>query len=73
MMSIHARVAGARQRLRTAGIPDAEADLDARLLAQVVLGWDLAHFFATADEAGPADFPERYDRLIARRAARCCW
>jgi release factor glutamine methyltransferase len=69
-VTIHDRVASARQRLRAAGIPDPEADMDARLLAQEVLGWDSARFFASANEAPPTHFADRYDAAVRRRAAR---
>jgi release factor glutamine methyltransferase len=68
--SIHARVAAARVTLRQAGIPDVEADLDARLIAQWLLGWDSAQFFTSAAEEPRPAFQARYDALIARRAAR---
>jgi release factor glutamine methyltransferase len=68
--SIHARVAAARETLRQAGILDVEADLDARLIAQWLLGWDSAQFFTSAAEEPPPTFQNRYDALIARRAAR---
>jgi release factor glutamine methyltransferase len=69
--SIHSRVGSARDRLRAAGIPDDEADLDARLLAEHVLGWDTARFFSTAAaDPEPAGFAERYEALVARRTAR---
>jgi release factor glutamine methyltransferase len=70
LVTIHALVASARQRLRNAGVPDAEADLDARVLAERLLGWDAAAFFTHADEVGPADFAQRYHALIGRRANR---
>jgi release factor glutamine methyltransferase len=61
----------ARERLRAAGIPDDEADLDARLLAEHVLGWDTARFFSiAAEDPEPAGFAGRYETLVARRAAR---
>ena len=63
-------VDGARARLRDAGIKDAEADLDARLLAQRLLGWDAAQFFTAASDPAPAGFASRIRRLVARRAAR---
>jgi release factor glutamine methyltransferase len=63
-------VANARQRLRQAGIDEAEADFDARLLAERLLGWDAAAFFTHGDEAAPLDFAERYHALIERRADR---
>src|SRR5438067_1635870 len=70
MDTIHARVAAARQRLRRAGIPPDEADLDARLLAEYLLGWDTARFFEAAGELEPPAFGAEYDALVARRAAR---
>lgn len=69
-MTIHARVVAARQRLRDAGIPPDEADLDARLLAEHVLGWTTERYFVDANAAEPSRFAARYDALIARRAAR---
>ena len=68
--SIHTRVAAARETLRQAGIPDAEADLDARLMAQWLLGWDSTRFFTSGDEEPRLTFQPRYDALVARRAAR---
>ena len=61
-------VARARERLRAASI--VEAALDARLLAQFVLGWDAARFFTAAGDPPPPDFPARYEALVRRRAAR---
>jgi release factor glutamine methyltransferase len=69
-VSIHARVAAARHQLRAAGISDAESDLDARLLAQHVLGWTTERFLTDAHAAEPADFARRYDSLVERRATR---
>ena len=51
-MTIHAQVSAARQRLRDAGISPTEADLDARLLAQHVLGWTTERFLTDARRAG---------------------
>jgi len=70
MMTISERVALARQRLRAAGISESEASLDARLLAERVLGWDTAQLIADGVETEPAGFGDRYDALIARRARR---
>jgi len=69
-VTLHARVAAARQRLRDAGIPPDEADLDARLLAEHLLGWDAARFFTDSGDAEPAGFAPRYEALVARREAR---
>ncbi len=68
--SIHFRVAEARERLKAAGITPDEADLDARFLAEHVLGWDGARFFSAAADPEPPGFMARYEELIARRAAR---
>lgn len=70
MGTIHALVAAARQRLREAGIPDAEADFDARLLAERLLGWDATRYLTYADQAPPPGFADRYHALIQRRAER---
>jgi len=69
-VSIHARVAAARQRLRDAGLTSGEADLSARLLAQHVLGWTTERLLIDGADAGPSDFAPRFDALVARRAAR---
>jgi release factor glutamine methyltransferase len=69
-VTIHARVAMGRARLRHAGIGPEEADLDARLLAQELLGWDAARFFTSSNEPEPADFAARYEPLVARREGR---
>ena len=69
-MSIHAQVSAARQRLREAGITPTESDLDARLLAQHVLGWTTERFLTDAREPEPDGFAPRYDALVARRVTR---
>jgi release factor glutamine methyltransferase len=69
-VTIHARVAAARQRLRDAGVSANEADLSARLLAQHVLGWTTERFLADGGDGEPTDFGRRFDALVARRAAR---
>ena len=69
-MSIHLRVAAARERLRDAGISQTESDLDARLLAQHVLGWTTERFFTDAHALEPEGFTPQYETLIARRATR---
>lgn len=63
-------IAAGRQRLEAAGIDFDEASLDARLLAQHVLGWDAAKLIVDADTAIATDAASAYERLIARRAAR---
>jgi release factor glutamine methyltransferase len=69
-VTIHTRVAAGRQRLRGAGISPVESDLDARLLAEHVLGWTTEQFLADAGNPVPEDFGPRYDALLQRRAAR---
>ncbi|MGE3177139.1 MAG: peptide chain release factor N(5)-glutamine methyltransferase [Vicinamibacterales bacterium] len=70
MSSIHDLVSGARQRLRAAGIDPTEADLDARLLAQHLLGWDAARYFADASRQAGDDFQAGFAVIVGRRAAR---
>src|SRR5262245_45824174 len=69
-MTVQARVALARQRLTDAGIPDADAALSARLLAQHVLGWDATRFIANAADPEPPAFESQFDILIDRRSRR---
>lgn len=70
MTTINARVAEARHRLLGAGIEHDEAALDARLLAQAVLGWDTTQILTSGDELEPPAFAAQYDELISRRAHR---
>ena len=69
MRTIREIVAAASDQLRGAGVTTS-ANLDARLLAQHVLGWDTARLLARAGEAAPAQFAATYEPLVARRAAR---
>lgn len=70
MSLISARVAAARERLRAAGIPPDEADLDGRLLAEHILGWDAAQYLTHANEEEPEGFAEGFEPLVARRVLR---
>jgi release factor glutamine methyltransferase len=63
-------VSAARSQLRGAGIPDDEAELDARLFAEHVLGWTTEQFLTRALSTAPAEFARRYEALIERRARR---
>jgi release factor glutamine methyltransferase len=63
-------IAGARRQLESAGIDGNEAALDARLLAQHVLGWDTARLLTHEIEEAPADFRDSFTALVARREAR---
>jgi len=73
---------GARRRLEAAGIPRAEAALDAELLARDALGWDRATWLARRDDderaveaqtvaaRGIGAFRAGFDALVARRVRR---
>jgi release factor glutamine methyltransferase len=69
-VTIHDLVADGRQRLKNAGIPEAEAHLDARVLAQHSLGWDAAQFFIQQTEPADQEIEAGYRALVQRRAAR---
>jgi release factor glutamine methyltransferase len=68
--TINARIAEGRHRLLGAGIDYDESALDARLLAQAVLGWDATRILTSGDELEPSPFASQYDELISRRAHR---
>src|SRR5439155_11175469 len=70
MSSVHARVAGARESLRDAGLSPTEADLGARLLAEHILGWDAVRYFTSGGDPEPEDFAAKYAALVSRRALR---
>ncbi len=67
---INALIADARRRFRAAGIERDEAALDARLLAQRLLGWDAARLMTHGDEAASPEFTRDFEGLVARRAFR---
>ena len=69
-MTVHERVAAARQRLRDAGIGAAEAQASARLLAEHVLAWDTTRYLTWGHEAEPPGFEARYGAAVSRRAGR---
>jgi release factor glutamine methyltransferase len=68
--TLHEHVAAARRRLVAAGIGVEEADLDARLLAQHVLGWDAADFFREMAGRPPSQLEPAFEGLVERRARR---
>ena len=70
MNTIHQHVADARGRFREAGLSTRGAELDARLLAQFVLGWTAERFIASRGEPEPPDFASRYAALVERRVGR---
>lgn len=70
MDTIAAHVAAARVRLRDAGISAHESDLDARLLAEHVLGWTTERYVADSLSAPPDGFAAHFNALLARRCSR---
>jgi release factor glutamine methyltransferase len=70
MPSLHERLTEARRLLSDAGIPEAEAALDAEVLARHVLECDRATLLTRSRDAIPSAFDRLYRPLIARRAAR---
>jgi release factor glutamine methyltransferase len=67
---VHQIVAAARIRLAEAGISRDDAALDARVLAEHVLGWSRERLVTDGGVPAPADFRPKYDSLVARRASR---
>ena len=69
-MSVHDVIAAARRALAEAGIAQADAALDAEVLARSALGWDRAMLISRGREAPPEGFEPRFAALISRRIAR---
>ena len=63
-------MASARGRFRDAGLSSQGAELDARLLAQFVLGWSAERLIACGHDPEPADFAGKYNALVERRLGR---
>ena len=59
-----------RGRFREAGLSSKGAELDARLLAQFVLGWTAERFITYGNEPEPPDFARQYEVLVERRLGR---
>ena len=70
MGSVSERLASARAQLEAAGLPPADAALDAEVLARHLLGWDRAALLVHGRDPEPPDFGSRLTALITRRAAR---
>ena len=70
MISVHERIADARQALVRAGLTIENARLDAEVLARHALGWDRARLVADGRGPMPADVDRDFSALIARRATR---
>ncbi len=58
------------RRFIAAGIPDAEAHLDAERLARHVLGWDRARWITHRDDEAPEPFAAAYEPCVRRRVRR---
>ena len=69
-ITIRERVTEARRRLVAAGIPDVEAEIDARLLAQDAFHWDTARFFLESEQRTTPQFESAFATLIRRRERR---
>jgi release factor glutamine methyltransferase len=69
-MTLAEQVSAGRTRLSDAGIGEAEAAVDAEVLARCLLGWDRAQYLANAREPAPAWFGESYRQWTDRRARR---
>lgn len=63
-------MAEARGRFLGAGLSSKGAELDARLLAQFVLGWTAERFITSAHDSGPPEFASKYNALVERRISR---
>jgi release factor glutamine methyltransferase len=60
----------ARLRLVSAGLPDAEAALDAELLLRHALGWDRATWIVRRDEQAEDAVARAFETLVLRRIGR---
>lgn len=69
-MTVHERVASARQMLRAAGIGAMEAESSARRLAEHVLGWDTTRYLTDGHDPEPPGFEAQYGAAVARRVSR---
>jgi len=69
-MTIAEHLTQGRRALEDAGVPGAEAALDAELLARTVLGWDRATLVSRRGETTEPAFEAAYAALLARRARR---
>ena len=69
-MRLRDLAAAAAGRFAAAGIPEAEASLDAELLLRHVLDWDRAAWLTRRDEPAPAFVVEAFAPLARRREGR---
>ena len=64
------RIAQARAFLVRAGISEADAALDAEVIARNILGWDRAGLLTHGREPAPDGFAAKFEAAIQRRARR---
>jgi len=70
MTTVRGHVEAARAHLVSAGLERQEAEIDAEVLARNVLGWDRTTYLSDCRTEAPDGFPDRYHRLLKRRAQR---
>jgi release factor glutamine methyltransferase len=66
-LTLHERLAAARDRLIRAGIMPAEAAIDVDLYARTILGWDRARILTRRQDPVPDSLEPRFSEWIARR------
>jgi release factor glutamine methyltransferase len=66
--ALHAQVTQATRAFVSVGYAEAEAAIDAEVLARHALGWTREQMLMRWREPAPADFDARYAPLVARRA-----
>src|SRR3954469_2217298 len=69
-ITLFAKLAAARERLVTAGIPADEAAIDVDLYARAILGWDRARLLTEAPLPAPDALEPQFSQWIERRVAR---
>jgi release factor glutamine methyltransferase len=70
LITVHQRIADAREALERSGLTIENAKIDAEVLARHALGWDRARLLADGRDPMPADVGQRFSAFIERRAAR---
>jgi release factor glutamine methyltransferase len=66
-LTLHQRLASAREQLVRAGINPTEAAIDVDVYARAVLGWDRARLLLNYHEPVPATLEPKFSEWIARR------
>jgi release factor glutamine methyltransferase len=69
LITVHQRIADAREALVRSGLTIENARIDAEVLARHALGWDRARLLADGRNPMPADVGQRFSGFIERRAA----